>query len=145
MQRRDFLKAFTAFTAALAAGVRMPSGREAAASLVPEPAAPPPAPVAQAMSAQEQVMAMLVDCDVVSYQALFVVEGVTRYQVTYQMDKVRGRRSVHFNEQVKSLIKGKRPVEITVHAIGRDVDITSFGKLDARMVEPVYEIEVVWA
>lgn len=90
-------------------------------------------------------MAWLVEFDVIGCEAINVIDGYTRYRVTYQMDKVRGRRIVHFNEQVKTLIKGKRPVGVTVHAIGRDIDITSFGKLDARMVEPVYEIEVIWA
>lgn len=151
MIRRDFIKAFGAFTAAIAAGVKMPSGQEVA--LLPPPAleqAPAVAePLAKAMSMQDQVMAWLVDCDVIGYEVIQTIAGFPRYRVTYQMDKVRGRRGVNFNEQIKPLVEGRRPVEVTVHAIGRDVDILSlggYGKTFAIPVtEPVYEIEVTWA
>lgn len=150
MIRRDFFKAFGAFTAAIAAGVRMPSGMEAKAAL-PAPA-PSPAvaePIAKAMTAQEQVMEWLVDCDVIGIEQMQMVAGPTRVKVIYQMDKVRGRRESHFNEEAKALVEGKRPVEIVVYAIGREVDICTLGdygeKFAVPAVEPVYEIEVTWA
>ena len=150
MIRRDFFKALGAFTAAIAAGARMPSGMEAKAAL-PAPAPPPvvSAPIAKAMSAQDQVMAMLVDCDVIGIEQIQMVAGPTQVKVTYQMDKVRGRRETHLNAEAKALVEGKRPIEIVVHAIGRNLDICNLGdygkKFDARMAEPVYEIEVTWA
>lgn len=150
MIRRDFLKAFGAFTAAIAAGVRMPSGMEAKAAL-PAPA-PSPAvaePLAKAMTAQEQVMAILVDCDVIGIEQIHVVADITRVKVTYQMDKARGRRESHFNEEAKALVEGRRPVEIVVSMIEREVDICALGdygkKFAVPVVEPVYEIEVTWA
>lgn len=149
MLRRDFIKAFGAFTAALSAGVRMPSGAEAKSAL-PAPSLPatkPSAaaePLAEAMSAQEQVMAMLADCDVVRVEQMQTLGGLTRVKVSYEMDKVFGRQVVHLNKEAKALTDGKRPVEIVVHATGRefDIDTVHFGK---HLIEPIYEIEVTWA
>lgn len=150
MIRRDFFKALGAFTAAIAAGARMPSGMEAKAAL-PAPAPTPAvaAPIARAMSAQDQVMAWLVDCDVIGIEQMQSIGGFTRVKVTYQMDKVRGRRDTHLNAEAKALVEGKRPIEIVVSMIGREVDICTLGdygeKFAVPVAEPVYEIEVTWA
>ena len=149
MIRRDFFKALGAFTAAIAAGARMPSGMEAKAAL---PAPAPPlvvsAPIAKAMSAQDQVMAMLVDCDVIGIEQMQMVAGPTQVKVTYQMDKARGRRKSHLNAEAKALVEGKRPVEIVVHLTGRGIDIWDTPRLSksfSPVDESVYEIEVTWA
>lgn len=150
MIRRDFFKALGAFTAAIAAGARMPSGMEAKAAL-PAPAPQPvvAAPIAKAMSAQDQVMAMLVDCDVIGIEQMHVgIDGFMRVKITYQMDKVRGRRKVHFNAEAKALVEGKRPIEIVVHLTGRGIDIWDTPRLSksfSPVDDPVYEIEVTWA
>jgi hypothetical protein len=149
MIRRDFFKALGAFTAAIAAGARMPSGMEARAAL-PAPAPPPvvAAPIAKAMSAQDQVMSMLVDCDVIGIERMQSLGDFTRAKITYQLDKVRGRRDTHFNAEAKALVEGKRPIEIVVHLTGRGIDIWDTPRLSksfSPVDEPVYEIEVTWA
>jgi anaerobic selenocysteine-containing dehydrogenase len=151
MIRRDFFKALGAFTAAIAAGARMPSGLEAKAAL-PAPVPPPvaAAPIAKAVSAQDQVMSMLVDCDVIGIEQMHVgVDGFVRVKIIYQMDKVRGRLDTHFNAEAKALVEGKRPIEIVVHATSRNVDICTLGDYGENfavpVADPVYEIEVTWA
>jgi hypothetical protein len=147
MIRRDFFKALGAFTAAIAAGARMPSGMEARAAL-PAPAPVVAKPIAKAMSAQDQVMAMLVDCDVIGIERMQSLGDFTRVKITYQLDKVRGRRDTHFNAEAKALVEGKRPIEIVVHMTGRGIDIWDTPRLAKTFSpahEPVYEIEVTWA
>lgn len=143
MLRRDFLKAFSAFSAAVAAGVRMPSGREVQAA---EPPAPLPALETPARSIQDEVIAKLAECQVVSIEEIHSVGGYSRYKIIYRLDK-----AAHFqglNKEAEPFVKGRRPVEISVHCQAREVDVLdlgSYGKSFMPLHEPVYEFEVTWA
>ena len=152
MLRRDFLKAFSAFGAAVAAGVRMPSGREVAAaqSLPPPPALEPSGLTCSGQSMQDMVMERLKECDVVSYSRRSSVSGHDRFEVTYRYIEGQTPSAYNLNSPVEPLVAGKRPVSIMVssHVDYVDsVDITHIGKMG--LVEPpmtaVMDIEVIWA
>jgi hypothetical protein len=148
MLRRDFLKAFSAFGAALAAGVRMPSGQEVEQALpVQPPALETPTPTYSAKSAQDMVMEKLKECDVVHYSRMLSVGDHDRFQVTYRYIEGQTPSADNLNSTVEPMVAGKRPVSITVSSYVDSVDITS---LDRPMLwsppeTAVVEIEVIWA
>ena len=149
MLRRDFLKAFSAFGAAVAAGVRMPSGREVAAaqSLPPPPALEPSGLTYSGQSMQDMVMERLKECDVIHYSRMFSVGGHDRWAVTYRYIEGQTPSAYNLNSSVEPLVSGKRPLSISVSSHVDSVDITHIGKMG--LVEPpmtaVMDIEVIWA
>lgn len=155
MIRREFLKVFSAFGAAVAAGVRMPTGRDVQAAAPPEPTPalvkPAGVAVAQATAArsmQDEVIAKLAECVVTGIERISYVEGFDRYRITYLLDKATSPHSAGLNAEAAPLVKDRRPVSITVHCRMRDVDVLdlgSFGKSLFEPIAPVYEIEVIWA
>jgi hypothetical protein len=148
MLRRDFLKAFSAFGAALAAGVRMPSGQEVEQALpVQPPALETPTPVFSAKSAQDMVMEKLKECDVVHYSRMLSVGDHDRFQVTYRYIEGQTPSADNLNGTVEPMVAGKRPVSIMVSSYVDSVDITHLGqpKLWREPETAVIEIEVIWA
>lgn len=71
MNRRGFLGSLMAVSAAVAAGVRLPSGKEVAT------AAP------KAVAASDRLVAMLADCEVVSVTMENSIHAPPRYEVEY--------------------------------------------------------------
>lgn len=148
MLRRDFLKAFSAFAAAVAGGARMPSGREvAAATLPPPPPALEPSPLTHSgQTMQDMVMERLKECDVVSYSRRSPVAGHDRFEVTYRYIEGQTPSSTDLNSTVEPLVAGKRPVSISVSSHVDSVDITHLGDPTPWKPETaVMEIEVIWA
>jgi len=148
MLRRDFLKAFSAFGAAIAAGVKMPSGQEvAAATLSPPPALEPSGLTYSGQSMQDMVMERLKECDVVSYSQRSSVAGHDRFEVTYRYIEGQTPSACNLNGTIEHLVAGKRPVSIGISTHVDMVDITHIGQM--RLVEPmataVVDIEVIWA
>jgi hypothetical protein len=148
MLRRDFLKAFSAFGAALAAGVRMPSGPEVEqAPPVQPPALETPTPACTAKSAQDMVMERLKECDVISSERISLVSGHDRWKVTYRYIEGKTPSATNLNSAVEPLVAGKRPVAITVSSHVDSIDITHLGqpRLWREPETAVMEIEVIWA
>lgn len=151
MLRRDFLKAFSAFAAAVASGARMPSGQEVAAATLPPPAletpAAAPAPTSPAKSAQDMVMERLKECDVISSERISSVSGHVKWNVTYRYIEGKTPSACNLNSTIEPLVAGMRPVSIRISSHIDAVDITRIGQ--TRIVEPletaVMDIEVTWA
>ncbi len=146
MLRRDFLKAFSAFAAAVASGAAMPSGREVEQALPAQPPAPE-TPTSSAKSAQEMVMGRLKECDVVHCSRMFSVGGHDRFEVTYRYIEGQTPSAHNLNSTVEPIVAGKRPVSIMISSYVDSVDITHLGqpKLWREPETAVMEIEVIWA
>jgi hypothetical protein len=149
MLRRDFLKAFSAFAAAVASGVRMPSGQEvAAAPLPPPPALEPSGLTYSCQSMQDMVMERLKECDVVSYSRRSSVSGHDRWEVTYRYIEGKTPSSCNLNSTIEPAVAGKRPVSIMVSSHIDSVDITDLDKprlLWNPTETAIVDIEVIWA
>jgi len=159
MIRRDFLKAFSAFGAAIAAGVKMPSGQEvAAATLPPPPAIEPQTLATQAIkkqplthsgqTMQDMVMERLKECDVVHYSRVFSVGGHDRWTVTYRYIEGQTPSAYNLNSSIEPLVAGKRPVSVMVSSHVDSVDITDLDVPQLPWRSPataVVDIEVTWA
>jgi hypothetical protein len=150
MLRRDFLKAFSAFGAAIAAGVKMPSGREVAAAPLPPPPTPPtlkPQTLTYSgQTMQDMVMERLKECDVVHYSRVFSVGGHDRWTVTYRYIEGQTPSAYNLNSSIEPLVAGKRPVSVMVSSHVDSVDITDLDIIPWRPpVTAVVDIEVTWA
>jgi len=147
MLRRDFLKAFSAFGAALAAGVKMPSGQEmAAAPRLPPPAVKTPPLIYSGQTMQDMVMELLKECDVVHYSRESSVGGYDRWTVTYRYIEGKTPSSYNLNSSIEPLVAGKRPVSVMVSSHVDFVDVAHLGSLQRRQPETaVVDIEVTWA
>lgn len=145
MLRRDFLKAFSVFGAAIAAGARMPSGREVEQALPAQPQALE-TPTYSAKSAQDMVMERLKECDVVHCSRMFSVGGHDRFEVTYRYIEGQTPSAYNLNSTVEPMVAGKRPVSIGISSYVDSVDITHLGDPTPWKQETaVMEIEVIWA
>jgi hypothetical protein len=147
MLRRDFLKAFSAFGAALAAGVKMPSGQEVAAAPLPQPTALEPQTLTYSgQTMQDMVMERLKECDVVHYSRVFSAGGHDRWTVTYRYTEGQTPSSYNLNRSIEPLVAGKRPVSVMVSSHVDSVDVTHLGSIQwSQPATAVVDIEVTWA
>jgi len=147
MIRRDFLKAFSAFGAALAAGVKMPSGQEVAAAPLPQPTALEQKTLTYSgQTMQDMVMERLKECDVVHYSRVFSVGGHDRWTVTYRYIEGQTPSSYNLNSSIEPIVAGRRPVSVMVSSHVDSVDITDLDIIPWRPPSTaVVDIEVTWA
>ena len=98
MNRRGFLGGLMAVTAAVASGVKLPSGSEVAK------AAP------KALAVSDRLMAMLKDCNVVSISTNMSLDAPMTYDVEYI--HVPGSKKSQDTTMIDGYTKGMRPVSV---------------------------------
>jgi hypothetical protein len=145
MDRRGFLGAISAFVAATTAGVRMPSGAEAAssASALAAPVPPPQAkkPVAdpsRAIALQDNLLSEIRGFSVVSYREEIGYDG-RRLVLEY----VHGGPSLLTGKQHADLVSYLRPVGVTIS--GKSTVVSSAGELSLRFVPGPRTVTVEYA
>lgn len=98
MNRRGFLGGLMAVTAAVASGVKLPSGKEVAK------AAP------KALAVSDKLMAMLKDCNVVSIASNMSLDRPLTYDVEYI--HLPGSKKHEHSAMIDGYTKGMRPVSV---------------------------------
>ena len=162
MDRRGFLQRLIAAGTAMAAAAKT---GEIAASFTPAPRALPapapamppfpPPPPRHLCDAQEQVIRLLDECCIVSYDQIGFVDGRIEHAVTYRQSEGSGLEKYGYKvptsdgrlvplEDLKD-IGVPRSIEVAVQA-ARSVDVFGLGdpytKIDTY--RPVYEVKVTW-
>jgi hypothetical protein len=129
VSRRGFLGALTAFTAAIASGVAMPTGTSVAFRPRQE---------------QLDLLAILKDCRVQSYEVEHFLDSYTRLRVVYRHSPKAPRTSL--DEFVDQERYKKLPINVTVTSSCDWLDVWDLGSRPAFEVPtPVTSVEVVFA
>ena len=98
MDRRGFLGSLLAVTAAVASGVKLPSGKEVAK------ASP------KALAVSDRLMAMLKDCNAVSITSNMRLDAPHNYEIEYI--HVPGSKKHEHTTMIDEYTKGMRPVSV---------------------------------
>ena len=98
MNRRGFLGGLMAVTAAVASGVKLPSGKEVAKA---DP---------KSLAASDKLMAMLKDCNVVSIASNMSLDRPLTYDVEY-IHLPNSKKHEH-SAMIDGYTKGMRPVSV---------------------------------
>lgn len=128
--RRGFLGVLTAFTAFAATGRAMPASTSSR----------PPLPV------QTDMLAIIKDCRVISYEREFSLTGLETLRVTYRHAPKEPRSAL---DLLVEEMRGKRlPVSVSVTTYARDavIDVSQLGltKTFEPIVEAQADVEVVF-
>lgn len=107
MDRRGFLGSLMAVTAAVAAGVKLPSGKELATA------------PAKAISVQDKLLAMLKHCNAVSISTNMSLDGPLSYEVEYI--HVPGAQKHDHTKEIDRYTDKMRPVTVSVRQCAGDV------------------------
>ena len=145
MDRRGFLGAISAFAAATTAGVRMPSGAEAAssASAIAAPVPPPQAKKptddpSRSIALQDNLLSEIRGFSVVSYREEIGYDG-RRLVLEY----VHGGPSLLTKRQHDELISFLRPVRVTISS--DPIVVSRMGELAHRLVPGPRTVTVEYA
>lgn len=100
MDRRGFLGSLMAVTAAVASGVKLPSGREVIKA------------TPKALSVSNSLMAMLKDCRVVSIASNMSIDRLLTYEVEYIHYPGGGGKKTEEEEMIAEYTKAMRPINV---------------------------------